>query len=83
MEELEWNYIVAKTNFTQDWAQEANTAKQEQANAELPEKYEHHTYIFNEESAKWFLPLRPEDHAIKLKPGAPSEINCKIYPLTK
>jgi hypothetical protein len=24
-----------------------------------------------------------EDHAIRLKPGAPSEINCKIYPLTK
>jgi hypothetical protein len=39
--------------------------------------------IFDENAAKHFPPSRPEDHAIRLKPGAPSEINCKIYPLTK
>jgi hypothetical protein len=39
--------------------------------------------IFDEKAAKQFPPSRPEDHAIKLKDGAPSEINCKIYPLTK
>jgi Reverse transcriptase (RNA-dependent DNA polymerase) len=29
-----------------------------------------------------FPPSRPEDHAIKLIPGAPETINCKVYPLT-
>jgi hypothetical protein len=28
-----------------------------------------------------FPPSRPEDHAIKLVPGAPETINCKVYPL--
>jgi Reverse transcriptase (RNA-dependent DNA polymerase) len=29
-----------------------------------------------------FPPSRPEDHAIKLMPGVPETINCKVYPLT-
>jgi hypothetical protein len=29
-----------------------------------------------------FPPSHPEDHAIKLIPGAPETINCKVYPLT-
>ena len=49
----------------------------------LPEEYDRHQVVFSEEAAKQFPPSRPEDHAIKLKPGAPAEINCKIYPLTK
>ena len=39
--------------------------------------------MFSEEAAKRFPLSQPEDHAIKLKPKAPAEINCKIYPLTK
>ena len=39
--------------------------------------------IFDENAAKHFPPSQPKDHAIRLKPGAPSEINCKVYPLTK
>ena len=80
----EWEAMVARTNFTQNWAREANKNKQEQGeNQTLPPKYKRHTHIFDKNAAKWFPPSWPEDHAIKLKPGAPSEINCKIYPLTK
>jgi hypothetical protein len=76
----EWE-AIARTNFAQDWAREAN--KDKQIEAKLPEEYTRHWKVFDEEAAKRFPPARPEDHAIRLKPGAPSEINCKIYPLTK
>ena len=80
-----WEVIVAaKTNFAQNWAWEASKDKQEQGeNPTLPPEYEQHTCIFDENAAKCFPPSQPEDHAIRLKPGAPSEINCKVYPLAK
>ena len=49
----------------------------------VPNEYRQHDLVFSEEAAKCFPPSQPEDHAIRLKPGAPAEINCKIYPLTK
>ena len=37
----EWEIMVAKTNFAQDWAREANKNKQEQGrNPTLPSEYE-------------------------------------------
>jgi Reverse transcriptase (RNA-dependent DNA polymerase) len=38
--------------------------------------------VFSDQQATHFPPLRPEDHAIKLIPGVPEMINCKVYPLT-
>ena len=82
--EDEWEVMIAKTHFTQEWAREANKDKQKQGKSPtLPPEYEQHARIFDENAAKRFPPSRPEDHAIRLKPGAPSEINCKVYPLTK
>ena len=78
--EEDWEIKVARMNFAQEWAWEAN--KQEQTDT-LPGEYQRHSQVFSEEAAKRFPPSRPEDHAIHLKPGAPSEINCKVYPLTK
>jgi hypothetical protein len=49
---------------------------------QIPEQYKEFEEVFSEEAAKHFPPLRPEDHAIKLKPGALETINCKVYPLT-
>ena len=38
--DAEWGAMIARTNFAQNWAREANEAKQEQAPiAELPEEY--------------------------------------------
>ena len=64
----------------QDWAIEANKHKQPW---ELPEKYQHHQHIFLEEGANCFPPAWPDDVAMKLKPGTPDVINCKIYPMTR
>ena len=78
----DWGAIVSRTNFAQDWAQEAKEASPKQETV-LPEEYDRHQIVFSKKAAKRFPPSRPEDHAIKLKPGAPAKINCKIYPLTK
>ena len=74
---------IARTNLSQQWAEEANKDKVGWESSELPTKYQQHTLIFSEEVAKHFLPAQLEDHVIKLKDGAPDTINCKVYPLTK
>jgi hypothetical protein len=48
----------------------------------IPEEYQQHHKVFLDQQATHFSPSRPEDHAIKLMPGAPETINCKVYPLT-
>jgi RNase H-like domain found in reverse transcriptase/Reverse transcriptase (RNA-dependent DNA polymerase) len=75
--------IVCKTNFAQEWAIEANKGKctQTAGEPEIPPEYQWHATVFSEEATKRFLPARPKDHAIKLKPNAPTTINCKVYPL--
>jgi hypothetical protein len=80
LEDTEW-CVVARTNFAQEWAREAK--QRQTSEVRLPDEYKRHKIIFDENAAKRFPPSWPEDHAIRLKPGAPSEINCKIYPLTK
>jgi hypothetical protein len=37
--------------------------------------------VFSDQQAKCFPLSRLEDHVIKLVPGAPETINCKVYPL--
>ena len=48
----------------------------------IPAYYHRHAQVFNEKVSFCFPPAREEDHAITLKPGAPSELQCKVYPLT-
>jgi hypothetical protein len=48
----------------------------------IPEEYQRHVKVFNEEASNRFPPSRPWDHAIELKPDAPKAIDCKIYPMT-
>jgi hypothetical protein len=48
----------------------------------IPREYQHHHKVFSDWQATCFPPSRPEDHAIKLVPGALEIINCKVYPLT-
>jgi hypothetical protein len=75
---------IGKTHFTQDWAiQGREQQQQESMDARgIPDEYQHHCKVFSDQQATCFPPLRPEDHAIKLIPGAPEMINCKVYPLT-
>ena len=44
-------------------------------------EYQKHWKVFSEKLAQRFPPKRQEDMAIELLPGAPTSINCKIYPL--
>jgi hypothetical protein len=45
----------------------------------IPQQYHTHWQVFSEKAAQCFPPLRPDDHAIELKPGAPAKLDCKIY----
>jgi gag-polyprotein putative aspartyl protease len=71
--------IINKTNMVQQWAEQAQKDKKETT---LSDYYQDYADIFSEEKAKHFPPTRANDHAIKLKLGAPDTIDCKVYPLT-
>ena len=70
--------IINRTNFAQEWVIEANQNKHLEA---IPEEYRRHAKVFSEAEAQQFPPAREDDHAINLKPNAPSILDCKIYPL--
>jgi hypothetical protein len=75
---------IGKTHFAQDWAIQGREQRQ-QGSVEargIPDEYQCHCKVFSDQQATRFPPSRPEDHAIKLIPGAPETINCKVYPLT-
>jgi hypothetical protein len=75
---------ICKTYFAQEWAIEAREQRQQKSVEVrgIPEEYQWHHKVFSDQQAMHFPPSRPEDHAIKLIPGAPETINCKVYPLT-
>jgi len=47
----------------------------------IPEQYRRYSNVFLEEEARTFPPDREPNATIKLKPGAPKRIDCKVYPL--
>jgi hypothetical protein len=49
----------------------------------LPHEYQRHAQVFSEQQAQRFLETRDWDHAIDLKPNAPSTLPGKIYSLTQ
>ena len=70
-----------KTTIAQVWAHKAQEKKPEAPEKELPKEYQKHWRVFSEKLAQRFPPKCREDMAIKLLLGAPTSINCKIYPL--
>jgi RNase H-like domain found in reverse transcriptase/Reverse transcriptase (RNA-dependent DNA polymerase) len=75
---------ICKMHFAQDWAiQGREQWQQESVKVKgIPKEYWRHHKVFSDEQATCFPPSRPEDHTIKLVPGALETINCKVYPLT-
>ena len=73
--------MAASAHTLQQWAIEANKCKQ--TIPTLPVHYQQHARLFSENAAQRFPLLRPEDLAVRLKPGAPDTINCKVYPLAR
>ena len=49
----------------------------------IPDEYKRHQRVFGEEESRRFPGPRIWDHAIELKPGAPSTIPGRIYALTQ
>jgi hypothetical protein len=49
----------------------------------IPLEYQQHHKVFSEEASQQFPEPRIWDHAIELKPGTPSTIPGKIYPLSQ
>jgi len=49
----------------------------------IPTEYRRHHKVFSEEAAQRFPESRIWDHAIELKPGAPSTLPGKIYALSQ
>jgi hypothetical protein len=49
----------------------------------IPAAYQRHHKVFSKEASHRFLEPRIWDHAIELKPNAPSTLPSKIYPLTQ
>jgi len=49
----------------------------------IPAEYQQHHKVFSEEAAQRFPESRIWDHAIKLRPGAPSMLPGKIYALSQ
>jgi hypothetical protein len=50
---------------------------------EVPHKYHNHQEVFSEEGAKQLPPSRKEDMSIMFNEGAPEQLDCNIYPLSK
>ena len=47
----------------------------------VPKQYHCFKKVFSQEESKQLPRLKPWDHAIDLKPDAPTSFDCKIYPL--
>ena len=58
-------------------------AGSQMGDSKIPAKYHCHLSVFSEEASHWFPEPHIWDHAIKLKPGAPSSIPGKVYQLTQ
>ena len=76
-------WIINHMHFAQEWAITAHKERRDKGEETkaIPPKYWQHTKVFSKREATRFPPSHPEDHVIKLKPGAPDTMNCKVYPL--
>jgi aspartyl protease len=74
--------MLKKTTVAQQLAEQASS-KEEQSWEELvPKQYHRFGSIFSEVDSKRFPGPRKWDHAIDLKPKAPTSIDCHVYPLS-
>lgn len=62
---------------------EQPTTDQEEVQKLIPVQYHRHWEVFSERASHRFPPAWEEDHAITLKEGAPSSIDCRVYRQTE
>ena len=61
----------------------AKEGKTTLTDSNIPAPYLDHKAVFYEEEARRMPPSQDEDMQITFKEGAPSQLDCKVYPLTK
>src|SRR5260221_75984 len=73
---------IRRVSFAQQWASAADN-KEKMTSSTIPEEYQRHWKVFDEECAKRFPPSRKENMSIKFLPNVPEGIDCKVYPLNQ
>ena len=76
-------FCIWKTTFAQQWASKAKEGKTTLTDSDIPASYLDHKAVFFEEEAWQMPPSWDEDMQITFKEGASSQLDCKVYPLTK
>ncbi len=77
--QINWEKGKVTMPWPKAWVKRSTTiatAKQ------IPEEYRRHSKVFDKKEANRFPPKREEDHMINLKEDAPTNLDCKIYPLS-
>ena len=72
----------AKTTVVQQLAEQATDKTIRSWDQIVPSQYHQYAKVFSEMAAHRFPDSREWDHAINLKPDAPSTLDCKVYPLS-
>ena len=57
--------------------------RDEQKKVTIPPEYRQFASVFSDEELQRFPLSRPWDHAIELKPNAPTHLQCKVYLMTQ
>ena len=73
---------IAKTMTAQQLTKNAANKMTQSWNEIVSLQYHHHAHIFSNKATQQFPKSHEWDHAIELKPDAPSILDCKIYLLT-
>ena len=73
---------LAKTTVAQQLAEQATDKMIQSWDQIVPPLYHQHERVFSKVAAHHFPASREWDHAIDLKPDAPTTLDCKVYPLS-
>ena len=74
--------IIGKTTVAQQLAKQATDKTKRTWQEIVPRCYHKFSRVFSEQDSEKFPDRRPWDHAIDLKPDAPTSINCRVYLLS-
>ncbi len=77
--QIDWEKGKVMMPWPKAWAKRSTTIATAKR---IPEEYQRHSKVFDEEEADRFPPKREEDHAINLKEDTLAVLDCKIYPLS-
>jgi len=75
--------MLQKTTTASELAQKAMDKTLKTFEQMVPEEYQRHARMFNEQESHRFPLERTWDHAFDLIPEAPAAIDCKIYPMAR